>query len=103
MRIGLFFVLILISDSVVFAAGDPEKGRLLAETCMGCHGVNSYSNAYPTYHVPRLGGQHADYIVSALQAYKKGDRPHSTMHAQAVSLTDEQMAHVGAYFNQHGQ
>lgn len=103
MKFGLVFSLFFLVQPLVQAAGDPEKGQLIAATCMGCHGVNSYTNAYPTYHVPRLGGQHADYIVAALQAYKKGDRPHSTMHAQAASLSPEQMAHIGAYFSQHGQ
>ena len=28
-------------------------------------GYRVYTNAYPTYRVPKLGGQHADYIVVA--------------------------------------
>lgn len=103
MKLGFIFLTMLMWSAVSLAAGDPEKGKVLASTCMGCHGVNGYTNVYPTYHVPRLGGQHADYIASALEAYKKEDRPHSTMHAQAVYLTVEDMGHIGAYFNQHGR
>lgn len=82
------------------AAGDAEAGKIKASTCMGCHGVPSYTNAYPTYHVPRLGGQSADYIVSALNAYKNGERNHPTMHAQAESLSDQDMADIAAFITQ---
>ncbi|MEA3411350.1 MAG: cytochrome c [Pseudomonadota bacterium] len=80
------------------AAGDAEKGSSLAATCMGCHGIPSYTNVYPTYHVPKVGGQHADYIAAALKAYQSGERKHPTMQAQAASLSDQDMADIGAYF-----
>ena len=80
------------------AAGDPVAGRDKAATCMGCHGVPSYMNAYPTYHVPKLGGQHAEYLEAALQAYRDGARGHSTMRAQAASLSDQDIADIAAYF-----
>jgi cytochrome c553 len=50
--------------------------------------------------VPKLGGQPADYIVSALKAYKSGDRNHPTMHAQSMSLSDQDMADIAAYITQ---
>ncbi len=83
------------------AAGDPKRGKALAEPCMGCHGIPSYTNAYPTYHVPKLAGQHAEYLVAALQAYKRGDRNHKTMQAQATSLSDQDMADIAAFFSTH--
>src|ERR1051325_11129886 len=73
-------VLALLSSGAI-AAGNDEAGRVKANTCMGCHGIPNYTNVYPTYRVPRLGGQSEDLIVSALKAYKSGDRPHQTMHA----------------------
>lgn len=88
--------------SAAGAAGDPVAGKDKAFTCMGCHGVPSYTNAYPTFRVPKLGGQHAQYIVSALQAYQNGDRPHDTMHAQAASLSEQDMQDIAAYFSQLG-
>lgn len=83
----------------VGAAGDPEAGRVKANTCMGCHGIPGYNNAYPTYRVPRIGGQSEEYIVAALQAYRSGDRPHGTMHAQAASMTDQDMADIAAWLS----
>jgi cytochrome c553 len=78
--------------------GDAARGAVLAETCKGCHGVPASHNAYPAYHVPKLGGQNADYIEVALQGYRRGTRNHGTMQAQASSLTDQDIADVAAYF-----
>lgn len=79
--------------------GNAERGRALAETCYGCHGIQNYHNAYPSYHVPRLGGQNADYIEIALQGYRRGSRDHATMQAQAASLSDQDIADLAAYFS----
>jgi cytochrome c553 len=79
--------------------GDPARGSVLAETCAGCHGVPESHNAYPSYHVPKLGGQNADYIEIALQGYRRGTRSHPTMQAQAASLSDQDIADVAAYFS----
>lgn len=79
------------------AQGDPEAGKYAFATCSGCHAVPGYTNAYPTYHVPRLGGQNAEYVVAALQAYKADQRNHATMKANAHALSDQAMADIGAY------
>jgi cytochrome c553 len=81
------------------AAGDVEAGRVKANTCMGCHGIPNYNNAYPTYRVPRLGGQHPEYIMAALKEYRDGKRPHTTMHAQAMSLSDQDIEDIAAYLS----
>ncbi len=78
--------------------GDPEEGRVIAYTCNGCHGIPFQANVYPSYSVPRIGGQNHGYIVSALKAYRDGSRKHATMNAQAHTLSDEDMHHVAAYF-----
>src|ERR1700688_165509 len=79
------------------AAGDPAQGEKKFYTCYGCHGLENYRNAYPDYTVPRLRHQHAAYIVAALQEYRSGERPHATMHAQAASLSDQDMEDIPAY------
>src|SRR4051812_26600234 len=65
------------------AAGNAEHGKAISYTCLGCHGVPGYRNAYPNYSVPKLEGQHPEYIVIALQSYRSGERSHLTMHSQA--------------------
>jgi len=79
------------------AAGDPSLGAKKFYTCYGCHGVPNYKNAYPDYSVPKLRGQNASYIIVALQEYRTGLRPHATMHAQAESLSDQDMQDIAAY------
>ncbi len=77
--------------------GDATNGQKLAYTCQGCHAVPNYKNVYPTYSVPKLHGQRPQYLVAALKEYKSGDRSHGTMHAQASSLSEQDMADLAAY------
>jgi cytochrome c553 len=84
------------------AAGDPALGEKKFYTCYGCHGIENYRNAYPDYSVPKLRHQDASYIVAALQEYRSGERPHATMHAQAASLTDQDMEDIAAYLQGAG-
>ncbi len=89
----LSFAPILVSAKGV----DIEAGRADFETCRGCHSVPHYSNAYPTYNVPKVGGQVSGYVASALQAYRAGQRPHGTMKANAWNLTDSSIENIAAY------
>src|SRR6202161_3985868 len=79
------------------AAGNPADGEKKFYTCYGCHGIDNYRNAYPDYSVPKLRHQNASYIVAPLQEYRSGERPHATMHAQAASLSDQDIEDIAAY------
>jgi len=104
MRIHAFTLGLALAllGSAAHADGDAAKGKVESYTCIGCHGIPNYGNDYPTYRVPKLAGQHAAYIVQALKEYKAGDRAHNTMHAQASSLSDQQMQDIAAYFESLG-
>jgi cytochrome c553 len=78
--------------------GDAKRGKAISYTCLGCHGIEGYKNAYPMYSVPKLEGQHPEYLAAALQEYRSGDRAHITMHAQASTLSDQDIADIAAYF-----
>lgn len=91
------FAICAVLAGAAQAAGDPAAGKTKFATCSGCHAIPGYTNAYPTYHVPRLGGQHADYVVAALKAYQAGERQHPTMHANAFSLDEQDMQDIAAY------
>lgn len=93
---------LLIGAVSAQAGGDPAAGKVKADTCMGCHGIVGYTNAYPTYRVPRLGGQHAAYLEIALKAYRSGERQHPTMHAQAATMSDQDIADLAAYLSKAG-
>src|ERR1041384_2643524 len=79
------------------AEGDVKRGQALAYTCQGCHAIPNYKNVYPTYSVPKLRGQRPEYLVAALKAYKSGERSHGTMHSQASSMSEQDMADIAAY------
>jgi cytochrome c553 len=82
---------------------DVAKGRLLSEACAGCHSIEGQRNAYPSYRVPKLGGQHQRYLADALKAYREGARPHPTMQAQAASLSDQDIHDLAAFFASLGK
>ena len=79
------------------SAPDAHHGKEVSYTCLGCHGIEGYKNAYPMYSVPELRGQNPEYLVIALQGYRDGDRSQITMHSQAESLSPKDMADVAAF------
>ena len=96
---ALLTTLALVLGAQAFAAGDVKHGKELSYTCLGCHGIDDYKNTDPTYSVPKLTGQHPEYLVAALKEYRGGERSHATMHQQAASLSDQDMEDIAAYFS----
>ena len=81
--------------SATASAGDPAAGEAKSSTCVSCHGRNGVSSN-PIY--PNLAGQHAPYLVKALNAYRSGDRGDPTMKAMAGTLTDADVENLAAYY-----
>lgn len=102
LRAAILLIVATIAAEPATAEGDAEQGAQLGFTCLGCHGIEGQRNAYPSFRVPRLGGQARDYIDNALRAYRDGTRPHPTMHAQASSLTDNDIENLLAWFETSG-
>jgi cytochrome c553 len=98
-RLALSLTIAMFAVPGKTPAADVSTGEKLAYTCHGCHGIPDYKNAFPVYSVPKLGGQHVAYLVVALKAYANEERPHATMHAQAVSLSDQDMQAVAQYLS----
>ena len=92
-------LIMVLATSPLQAAGDPEAGRDASATCMGCHGAPGLRNAYPTFNVPKLGGQQAQYLAAALKTYQSGERDHPTMQAQARTLDDATISNIAAYLS----
>lgn len=100
LRLVVALVLTVASGLTLAATGNPAAGAEKNSMCEGCHGIQDYRTAYPSvYSVPKLGGQHAAYIVNALHEYKNGDRTHPSMRAIAASLSDQDMADLAAYYS----
>ncbi len=84
--------------------GNVKDGERKASMCIGCHGIEGYQASFPEVHkVPKISGQGAEYINSALQAYKKGDRKHPSMRGIAGSLSDQDMLDLAAFYEQQGK
>lgn len=101
----IFALLVLAGVANLVAAadivGNPKAAAAKVEMCIGCHGIPEYKASFPeVYRVPKIGGQSAKYIESALNAYKKGERKHPSMRGIAVSLSDQDIADVAAYYSQ---
>ena len=84
--------------------GDQKAGSMKAAMCIGCHNIVGYQGSFPEiYKVPKIAGQNAKYIASALNAYRKGDRKHPTMRSIASSLNDQDIADVAAFYENLGK
>jgi cytochrome c553 len=85
------------------AEGDAARGAERGFTCLGCHGIEGQRNAYPSFRVPKLGGQKSEYVRAALLSYRAGTRPHPTMQAQASSLSDDDIDNLVAWLGSFGE
>lgn len=99
---AIFLTAMLIFAVPAAAEGDVEQGKQSGFTCLGCHGIEGYRNAYPSFRVPRLGGQQGAYIEAALRAYREGTRPHPTMMAHAAALTNQDIENLVAWISSVG-
>jgi cytochrome c553 len=92
----------LASMAPVAQAQDAAAGQKKASMCIGCHGIPGYQASFPEVHkVPMISGQGAKFVVSSLAAYKKGERKHPTMAAISTSLSDQDMADLGAFYEKN--
>lgn len=80
-------------------SGNAESGKQLTYTCLGCHGITGYRNAYPNYRVPKIGGQSETYLSNALHAYRNGTRHHPTMQVQAENYSEQDIADIAAFLS----
>ena len=101
----IFALLVLAGVAQVAAAadivGDAKAAPAKIEMCIGCHAIPGYKATFPeVFQVPKIGGQSAKYIENALKGYQKGERKHPSMKGIAVSLSDQDIADIAAYYSQ---
>ena len=65
------FSIVLLLCSQVYANSSYDRGKEKSVTCSACHGTdgNSDNKMYP-----RIAGQYKNYLIHALNAYKKVER-----------------------------
>lgn len=97
--------LLVLTGVANFAAaadvvGNPKAAENKIAMCVGCHGIIGYKATFPeVFPVPKIGGQSAKYIESALKAYQKGDRKNPSMDGIARGLSDQDIADIAAYYS----
>ncbi|MFK8052865.1 MAG: cytochrome c [Woeseiaceae bacterium] len=85
-----------VSNADNLVAGDADAGKTKSTVCAACHGGDGNS-LNPQW--PSLAGQHSKYIVDQLNAFKAGERNNILMSAQAMALSEEDMADLAAYYS----
>lgn len=80
----------------IYHGGLPEFD---VPACSGCHGPSGLGNAAAVY--PRISGQHAQYIVAQLKAYRTGKRSGyaraEIMESVTRGLSNHQIKALAAY------
>ena len=89
-------LLLITSTANVYAESNSNTGKNKAAACAGCHGEDGNS-VMPGF--PKLAGQHKDYLVKQLQAFKSGARQSAMMSALAASLDDQAIEDIAAYYS----
>lgn len=80
---------------------DAQVDALLKKAnCMSCHGSNFSKPIDPSY--PKLAGQHHDYLVVALKAYKTENNPavgrnNAIMGAMAKQFSNDELKALAEY------
>lgn len=81
----------------IYRGGSFESGFA---ACMSCHGPAGSGN--PLGRIPRVAGQHAEYTVTQLKAFRSGERsndPYGIMRDVAKRMTDEEIRAVAEYIS----
>ena len=102
------FAILLVSLTASFSAvaADSAKGEqaLKKNQCASCHGDNYVKSTDNS--IPKLAGQHQDYLVQALRQYKNGDskntltgRNNAIMMGQAKKLSDTDIDNIAAFLS----
>jgi cytochrome c553 len=79
----------------VKAVSPYERGQMLAAACAKCHNADGNST---TPGIPSLAGQHAQYLVIAMQEYLNRERKTASMHAVLPGLSKLDKESLALYF-----
>jgi len=97
---SIILMTLLCSAHAIAAAptdgGSAEAGQAKSTTCVACHGIDGNS-VNPEW--PNIAGQHASYILKQLQAFKSGARENPLMSPIALTLSEEDMADLAAFYS----
>ena len=90
----IFFAPLFLFASAALAQDMTVANGKIA-VCIACHGVTGVSEQ-PIY--PHIAGQHAEYLVKSMTAYRDGTRTDPLMSPMAVGLTDEEIQQLADHY-----
>lgn len=95
---------LVVKGEAIYRGGLREKG---VPACTACHSPTGAGNAPAGF--PKLGGQHADYVVTQLKAYRAAadgdaagranDGDTKPMRGVAARMSDAEIAAVASYIS----
>jgi len=88
---------VMLAASVPAFAGDAEAGKKKSQACVACHGPDGNS---PAPDFPKIAGQHYDYLVKAITAYKSGARKSPIMMPMVEKLSKRDIEDLAAFYSQ---
>lgn len=97
MKTALLIALTIFASQLAYAGGNVGAGAEKSKLCAACHGADFSTPVSPD--IPRLAGQHADYLARALTDYKSGARKNPVMDGQAAALSAQDIQDIAAYVN----
>jgi cytochrome c553 len=83
-------LLLVLGIATSAAAAEPPPG---ATSCSGCHPPAASAQTK----VPPLRGQNPAAIVTAMQAFRSGERPSTVMGRIAKGFSDEEIRAIAAW------
>jgi cytochrome c553 len=87
--------LLVLTPAMASAAGNPSLGQQKSTVCATCHGATGIA-VQPIY--PNLAGQHEDYLVMSLKAFRDGGRENAIMSGFATALSDKDIEDLAAWY-----
>lgn len=97
MKAALLFALLAFGSQFAHAGGNAAAGEHKAKPCAACHGADF--NTPISADIPRLAGQHQDYLARALTDYKSGARKNPVMSGQAGALSAQDIQDLASYLS----
>jgi sulfide dehydrogenase cytochrome subunit len=83
---------------VSLSAQAVDRGQLMADTCLACHGgVNSEAM------IPNLTSYPSSMIISQMKAFRDGSRPSTVMIRHAKGYSDAEVEMIAKYLGVQGQ
>ena len=77
------------------AAEKSQIGEVIAQ-CAACHGAEGIAK---DVEIPNLAGQHDRYLVTQLQNFRSGKRPHKEMRYMSRHITDDEIEAIAQYYS----